>query len=118
MPGPPPSSPGEGSDRLQRCIRDLAALNALPSMCIGRSPQETLDIVLDALPTALGCELIYLKLPGPPTKERATLHGSPLSEGQIAELTAAIAGEVDGAVPLVTPFAGMFWCLEAALPVR
>jgi hypothetical protein len=48
--------------RLQRCIRDLAALNALPSMCIGRSPDEALDIVLDALPTALGCELVYLQV--------------------------------------------------------
>jgi hypothetical protein len=34
---------GDGSSRLHRCIRDLAALNALPSMCIGRSPDEALD---------------------------------------------------------------------------
>ena len=61
-PGPPTGEEG----RLQRCIRDLAALNALPSLCVGRTPGEALDIVLDALPTALDCELIYLTLPGEP----------------------------------------------------
>ena len=45
---------------------DLAALNALPSMCVGRTPGEALAIVLEALPTALTCDLVYLVLPGSP----------------------------------------------------
>jgi hypothetical protein len=39
MPDVPPSS-----RLLQHCIRDLATLNALPAMCIGRTPSEALDI--------------------------------------------------------------------------
>ncbi|MBV9945987.1 MAG: hybrid sensor histidine kinase/response regulator [Myxococcales bacterium] len=62
--------------RLNHCIRDLAALNALPSMCIGRSPEETLDLAIDALPTALSCELVYLRLPGTPPIERSLFRGS------------------------------------------
>ena len=53
MSAPPPSRRASGPGRLQRCIRDLAALNALPSLCVGRTPEEALGIILDALPTAL-----------------------------------------------------------------
>ena len=56
--------------RLQRCIRDLAALNALPSLCVGRTPDEALAIVLDALPTALTCDFIQIALPRQPPLER------------------------------------------------
>jgi len=41
------------------------------------SPEEAFEIVVDALPTALNCDLLYLMLPGPPLKERASLSGSP-----------------------------------------
>jgi signal transduction histidine kinase/ActR/RegA family two-component response regulator len=114
---PPSNSSGDGGRRLHRCIRDLAALNALPSMCIGRSPDEALDIVLDALPTALSCDLVYLALPGSPTKERASLHRTPLSEAERAALRAALA-DVDSAGAVVIPGAGELWCFEAELPIR
>ena len=115
----PPSTKGEDESarRLHRCIRDLAALNALPSMCIGRSPDEALDIVLDALSTALSCDLVYLALPGAPSTERAVLHGVLVPEPELPALAAAIgqtAGE-DG--PRVVPGAGSLWCFEAEVPL-
>ena len=117
MSEPPPSGPGDGAGRLQRCIRDLAALNALPSMCVGRSPDETLDIVLDALPTALGCDLVYLTLPGSPPRERAALRGAPVPDAQLAELRAVTAADGDGADALVVLGGQRLWCLEAEVPI-
>src|ERR1044071_881800 len=98
MPEVPPNDRGddERARRLQRCIRDLAALNALPSMCIGRSPDEVLAIVLDALPTALSCELVYLMLPGSPATERAALRGTELPRAALAALAAGIGDEEIG----------------------
>src|SRR6185436_15855 len=81
---------GNGGGRLHRCIRDLAALNALPSMCVGRTPEETLDIVLDALPTALTTDLVYLAVPGTPPKVRASLGGVKIGAKELAELEAAL----------------------------
>jgi hypothetical protein len=72
MPDVPPSS-----RLLQHCIRDLATLNALPAMCIGRTPSEALDIVIDALPTALSCELVHLTLHD--GNVRASLRGTPVA---------------------------------------
>src|SRR5581483_1085189 len=100
MSAPPPKHHGDDDGRLQRCIRDLSTLNALPSMCVGRSPDETLELVLDALPTALRADFIYLKRPGSPPAERASLRGAPLSAPQLAELraiTAGGAGDAEGA---------------------
>jgi signal transduction histidine kinase/ActR/RegA family two-component response regulator len=114
MPGSPPGD-GEGARRLHRCIRDLATLNALPSMCIGRSPGEALDIVLDALPTALSCDLVYLMLPGSPPIVRATLHGAAVPEPALAAIAAAIGGDAAGARTI--PGAGELWCLEAEVPL-
>jgi len=79
-----PPSPGDtsGEKRLKRCIRDLAALAALPSLCIGRTPEEALDILIEALPTALDCDLIYFLVPGPTPQERGSLGRTPMpSEG-------------------------------------
>src|SRR5689334_10314681 len=109
--------PGNAGNRLDRCIRDLAALNALPSMCIGRSPDETLEIVLDALPTALSSALVHLTLPGSPAKLHATLDGNPLSSDSLAELGAAVAGDTANSGTIVVPGAGELWYLEAELPI-
>ncbi len=117
MAAPPPSGSGDGDGRLQRCIRDLAALNALPSMCVGRSPEETLDIVLDALPTALRCDLVYLRLPGRPPLERASLRGAALRDDQLAEVRTAIAADADGIDAQVFIGAEHLWCLEAEIPI-
>src|SRR6185295_1480182 len=103
MSGLPPGSSRDGGGRLHRCIRDLAALNALPSMCIGRSPDEALDIVIEALPTALSCDLVYLELPGPPPTERATLRRAPLPEAGLAQVRGALAGAGELAGTLVLP---------------
>jgi signal transduction histidine kinase/ActR/RegA family two-component response regulator len=115
----PLSNPGEdeGARRLHRCIRDLAALNALPSMCIGRSFDEALDIVVDALPTALSCDLLYLALPGSPPLLRAVLRGVQVPEGERAALAVALGSDagVDGR--RIAPGAGELWCTEAAVPL-
>lgn len=112
-------SPGGGDAvvRLKRCIRDLAALDALPSMCIGRSPEEALDIMLDALPTALACDLVYLAVPGSPPVERASLRGAAVSAAGLPALRAAIAAEADGTAAVVIPGAGSLWCLDADVRV-
>jgi signal transduction histidine kinase/ActR/RegA family two-component response regulator len=118
MSQPPPGSSGDGEGRLlQRCIRDLAALNALPSMCVGRSPDEALDIVMDALPTVLSCDFVYLTLPGSTPKERASLRRAPIPEAQLVELRAIAAVDADGADALVILGGEKLWCLEAEVPV-
>jgi signal transduction histidine kinase/CheY-like chemotaxis protein len=115
----PPSEPTArgGDTRLHNCIRDLAALTALPSMCVGRSPAETADIVMDALPTALCCDLVYVGLPGSPSSERASLRGNRLTEAQLAEVRAAIADDADGAEAQIFLGDGTLWCLEAEIPI-
>jgi len=94
--------PSAGENRLERCIRDLAALNALPAMCIGRSPNEALELVLDALPTALSAELVLLRLPGSPAEERGTLRGRPLTteERAAVERARALGNGNEGAFEL------------------
>lgn len=103
--------------RLQRCIRDLAALNALPSMCIGRSPEEALAIVLDALPTALGCEVIHLALAGPHARSRAALGGVVLSEDEASALGDALSAEPDDDGAVAVPGGRRVWCLDAEIPI-
>lgn len=86
-------------------------------MCIGRTPDEALEIVLDALPTALSCDLVYLLLPGSPPKERASLGGKPVPEAELAGLNAAIAADADDTGVIVAPRAGKLWYFAADLPV-
>jgi signal transduction histidine kinase/CheY-like chemotaxis protein len=113
----PASNSGHGNARLQRCIRDLAALNALPSMCVGRTPEEALAIVLDTLPTALTCDLVYVMLPGSPPTERGSLRGAAMTESQIADMVAVTATDSDGIDAQVFLAGGTFWCLEAEIPI-
>jgi signal transduction histidine kinase/ActR/RegA family two-component response regulator len=103
------------SSRLHRCIRDLATLNALPAMCIGRTPEDTLDIVMDALPTALSCELIHLRLHD--GRSRASLHGVPLEGTGLAALTAACAREPDAAGVIAIEQPERMWCLAVDVPI-
>ncbi len=86
-------------------------------MCVGRSPEETFDILTDALPTALACDLVYLTLPGSPPTERATLRGAPVSGSPLAELRAVTAADGDGTEALVVLDGQRFWCLEAEVPI-
>ena len=114
---PPPKDSADGEGRLQRCIRDLSALNALPSMCVGRDPDAALAIVLDALPTALSCELVYLSLPGAPPKEGGSLRGQPMTASQLAEMSVVTATDADGADAQIFLSGGKLSCLEAEVPV-
>ncbi|MDB4992774.1 MAG: hypothetical protein JWM74_206, partial [Myxococcaceae bacterium] len=111
----PESSPDDRVGRFHRCIRDLAALNALPSMCIGRSPKETLEIILDALPTALGCDLVWLTLPGSPPAEWARLRGASLSDARIEALQQAMTVATDASAPLGIEGTDEMWCMTAEL---
>jgi signal transduction histidine kinase/ActR/RegA family two-component response regulator len=103
--------------RLQHCIRDLAALNALPAMCVGASPDKALAIVLEALPTALSADLVYLSLPGTPGKQRARVRQKELDESELSTLRDALDAEADGTAELVLPGAGKLWCYGAELPM-
>ncbi len=105
---------GDDVGRLHRCIRDLAALNALPSMCIGRTPDEALDIVVDALPTALSCDLVFVSLPA---KDRALVRGNIVADGDLAELKRALGVGADGIRVVTVSGAGELWCLDAELPI-
>jgi signal transduction histidine kinase len=101
-------------DRLRRCIRDLAALNALPSMCVGRTPGETLDVLIDALPSALSCDLVHLTLPGAPGQERGSFRGAPMESPQLAEIRAVTRIDADAQLFLS---GDMLWCTEAEIPI-
>src|SRR5690349_1125215 len=110
----PPSSSDE---RLKRCIRDLAALTALPSLCVGRTPDETVDILLDALPTALSCDLVYFILPGPGALERGSLDRTPLATERLEHVRVITAGDDDGADAEVFVDGRKLWCMEAEVPL-
>jgi len=111
-----PSGPG-ADGRLERCIRDLAALNALPSVCVGRTPDEALEIVLDALPTVLSCELIYLRLSGPASREKGIFAGTPLTAAQLEQFRAAVGAEADGTDAQLFWNGRRLWCLEVEVPM-
>lgn len=114
---PPSGDSSGGQDRLKRCIRDLAALTALPSLCIGRTPEESLDVLIDALPTALDCDLVYFVLPGQPPHERASLYRAQPAQEQLDEIRAITANDSDGAD--VAAFVGdaRLSCIEAEVPM-
>ena len=84
-------------------------------MCVGRTPDEALDIVLDALPTALDCDLVYLSVPGSPSKERASLDRAPMSVAQLEEVRAVTAGDADGGNAELFLSQGKLCCLEAEI---
>jgi signal transduction histidine kinase/CheY-like chemotaxis protein len=110
MPEAPPRS-----TRLHRCIRDLATLNALPAMCVGRTLDEAFDIVIDALPTALSCEIVHFTLHD--GRVRASLRGKPVEGETLAALTEALAREPDEAGVLVIERPERLWCLAADVPI-
>jgi signal transduction histidine kinase/CheY-like chemotaxis protein len=103
------------SDRLKRYIRDLATLSALPAMCIGRTPDDTLDIVVDALPNALSCELVHLTLHD--GRVRASLRGAPVTGPALAALNQALTREPDDAGVIVLEGELRLWCLVVDVPI-
>ncbi len=86
-------------------------------MCIGRSPEQAFAIVLDALPTALSCELVYLEVPGASPQERASVAGAVLPDALLPALRAALDAPADATGRREIPGAGPLFCLEAELPV-
>ncbi len=113
---PSTHSKDEGG-RLERCIRDLVALNALPSMCVGRSPAETLDVVLDALPAALSCELLYLDVPGSLRQKYAVLDRQPATEATAQAIAGFVTGQDVENYSITLEGMGPFWCFAADLTV-
>ncbi len=105
------------SDKHRRCVRDLAALTALPSLCIGRTPDESLDILIQALPTALGCGLVFFQLPGQPPQERASLDGAQPSPAQLDEIRALTSHDDDGADATVFVAGDRWHCIGAEVPM-
>jgi signal transduction histidine kinase/ActR/RegA family two-component response regulator len=93
----------------------LVALNALPSMCVGRSPAEAIQIVLDALPTALSCQFVYISLPGSPPRHLASLDGTPLADHELMAVQLELASGSEGALEI--PGKGKLWYYEAELPL-
>jgi signal transduction histidine kinase/CheY-like chemotaxis protein len=112
--GPPSAEPDAG--RLQRCIRDLAALDALVSSCVGRSVDETFDFALEALPVTLGCELVLVETPEPHAKRAAIWYGQRLGHERLGELHAAAAAANASSGPLAFGSTPLHW-VEMDLPV-
>jgi signal transduction histidine kinase/CheY-like chemotaxis protein len=114
MSGSPPKPDDERAE-LERCMRDLAALNALPSMCVGRSPDESLVILLDALPTALTCNLLCATVPPPLGRRSGWLDGAPLSDAEVDEIVDQ--AYVDGSELLLYCRDRKLYCLQFDVPV-
>jgi signal transduction histidine kinase/ActR/RegA family two-component response regulator len=102
------------SSRLRRYIRDLATLNALPAMCIGRTPEDTLDIIVDALPNVLSCDFVQLTLHD--GRARASLRGAPLVGPALAVMTEALARQPDDAGVIVLGEPERLSCLVVDMP--
>ena len=117
MSGSPPNSSGDERGRLDLCIRDLVALNALPSMCVGRSPAETLEVLLDALPAALSCDLLYLQVPGSPPQKYAVIDRQPATDATTQAIAAFVAEQDVENHSITVRDAGPFWCFAANLAV-
>lgn len=92
-------------------------MNALPSVCVGRTPDEALEIVLSALPTALSCQLVYVRLSGPSPRKCGTFEGTPLTQVELEQVGAASAPDGDGAAGHLFWQGRTLWCLEAEIPI-
>ncbi len=104
-------------ERLRRCIRDLSALTALPSLCVGLTLEEALDVLADALPTALDCDLIYIRLPEPTPEERCSLHGVAVPAGQLGEVRSIGEHDDDGGEATISVAGERLRCMEAEIPL-
>jgi transcriptional regulator with GAF, ATPase, and Fis domain len=84
---------------LRRCIRDLAAINALPLLWVGQNARDVVDGFLDALLTALRLDFAYARISDPeggPVIEAARVNGksSPSMAEQIGQALAPLLGSV------------------------
>jgi transcriptional regulator with GAF, ATPase, and Fis domain len=84
---------------LRRCIRDLAAINALPLLWVGQSAREVVNGFLDALLTALRLDFAYGRINDPeggPVIEASRVNGtnSPSTPDDIGRALAPLLGSV------------------------
>jgi len=93
----------------------MVALNALPSACVGRTLNQALDLVLDALPRALDCQLVVIDVPGPQRRREGVWCGARVGATCLAEIDAAVAS-AEASAMLVYASNPLHW-LEAAMPV-
>lgn len=75
-------------------------MNALPALCIGRTFEEALEIVTDALPTVLRCELVWLQLPEEASSERARFDGATITGAPLDELKEVLGRQVQFDQPI------------------
>jgi transcriptional regulator with GAF, ATPase, and Fis domain len=94
----------EGVSILRACIRDLAALSALPSLWVGRDPTQVIDSFLDILSAALRLNLVYARIEDPrggDTVEAARSNnhrGQALPRSSLAEISAMLTPLVGSAM--------------------
>jgi transcriptional regulator with GAF, ATPase, and Fis domain len=84
---------GDQTTDLRRCIRDLAAINALPLLWVGQSARDVVDGFLDALLTALRLDFAYARISDPeggPVIEAARVNG-PSSSSVVQGIAQAVA---------------------------
>lgn len=74
-------------------------------------------MLLDALPTALGCSLVYLQVPGSPPQERGTVRGAAMTEEQLAQLRLRPSDEGDRDEVQLSVAGASFHCLDLEVPV-
>ncbi|HVH43381.1 MAG TPA: ATP-binding protein [Labilithrix sp.] len=84
-------------------------------MCIGRSPSETLEIITDALPTALSCEFVYITLPD--GKERSSLRGAPVAADVLVALTQALARDPNASTAIELGASGKLRFVAVDMPL-
>ncbi|MDF2694726.1 MAG: Fis family transcriptional regulator [Labilithrix sp.] len=85
----------ESVPTLRACIRDLAALSALPSLWVGREPPQVIDSFLDILSAALRLDLVYARVEEPrggDTVEAARANGGghQLPRAMVAEISSLL----------------------------
>src|SRR5262245_48078187 len=100
---------GDDVTDLRRCIRDLAAINALPLLWVGQSARDVVDGFLDALLTALRLDFAYAPINQPeggPLIEAARVNG-PSSNAIVHAIAQA-----------VTPVLGSPTVADVAHPFR
>jgi transcriptional regulator with GAF, ATPase, and Fis domain len=84
---------GDDVRDLRRCIRDLAAINALPLLWVGQGARDVVDGFLDALLTALRLDFAYARISDPeggPLIEAARVNG-PTSTSIVDAIAQAVA---------------------------
>ena len=97
-----PEGASGGTDWLQRCLRDVLSLVALPAMWSGRDQAHVLETLIEALASILDAPLIYAvaREPG------SVLHEACRVEGVVPPDLAAVRACVAGCLEFPNPWTG------------